>query len=697
MSAPPITQEGANNRPSHRNGSRDISASTEEPQFSSLYAERTEQTVLEELRRIKAQLKELSLRLPAAPELDEYECLDMRYMLRLASDEELVARLGVEGIRDALHKLGGPYLQIKSIRYIPKPSSPVLGSDGRTISDRCASLLMIVGSYQAEYEIRNSSSRISEAISFSSNCFMLQRKYQVQVEDFDKDENRGTFPHWTTFFRHYTQQSDIQVRVSFHRFLIETTSLQTALLICRMSIKIRFTTFKAIPFPQQGTPMFCYKCNTPGHFKEVCGYGQFRCGRCSGQHSTASCQSGDKLRCCNCMGPHAAWDHRCTDKGSQREHSKASYHRKVGPFWARWVNSEDPSSASKKQANPGPETSEQEPQKRQRVSETTLTSTTPSTTSVAKKQAAPKNPRGRPPNSARVCKDPRQTSILQFHTPVTASTATVSKQTTNEPRSGTPDTLGDTGMVDTESGDSSEEDMSMMDTDAASSHESAVAQGHHGNGDPGAESQPTARTDMDVADSTMADSQGSAESQVPVSGSGSGTANAEKKKKKKKNWWNGRKKTGKKAALARDETHERAEGSEGTKPQEKSTSEAKVLKDQTHCPGNNNNNNNNNMKKKTKEGKSKNKNDAKRQGGGAATSQGNKTGCNGELDASLDSSNGAKEVAQGTLTPGGKTGPGKGKGKGKGNGKGKARKGAKSPEKDVDMDIDTATAICSLL
>ena len=149
-------------------------------------------------------MKELNLRLPAPPELDEYECLDMRYMLRLASDEDLVAKLGVEGIRDALHKLGVPYLHIKSIRYIPKPSSPVLGSDGQMISDRCASLLMIVGSYQAEYEIRKSSSRISETIQFSPNCFMLQRRYQVHVEDFEKDQNRGTFPDWTTFFRHYT-------------------------------------------------------------------------------------------------------------------------------------------------------------------------------------------------------------------------------------------------------------------------------------------------------------------------------------------------------------------------------------------------------------------------------------------------------------------------------------------------------------
>ncbi|KAM6512129.1 hypothetical protein FSOLCH5_009847 [Fusarium solani] len=84
--------------------------------------------------------------------------------------------------------------------------------------------------------------------------------------------------------------------------------------------------------------------------------------------------------------------------------------------------------------------------------------------------------------------------------------------------------------------------MSMMDTDAAASHESAVAQGHHGNGGPVAESQPTTDTDMDMADYMMADSQGSAEFRVPVSGSGSGTANAEKKKKKKKeNWWNRRK------------------------------------------------------------------------------------------------------------------------------------------------------------
>ncbi|RSL84997.1 hypothetical protein CEP52_016281 [Fusarium oligoseptatum] len=549
MSAPPTAQGAANDQP--------CSTYTEQPQFSNGYLERVLATLLEEVRMLKAAVKELGLRLPAAVELEEYEFVDMRYMLKLDSDAELVNKLGTQGLVEALHKLGGPYLQIKSIRYIPKSGGSIPGPDGETISERTASLLIIVETYQAEDEIRNSSSKIGETIGFSANCYVLERIYQVQVEGYEKDRDRGVFPDWTTFFRHYTQQPGIRVRVRFNRFLIETTSLQTALLICRMSIKIGTTTFKAIPFAHQGTPMFCYKCNTPGHFQEVCGFAQFRCGRCSGQHSTAS-----------------SWDPRCTDRRSQREHSKASYHRKVGPFWARWVNSQDPSSASKKQANKAPRTTEQEPQpqKRQKVSSTLAI--TPSS-STANKQAAPKNPPGRPSKFATASRDPRQQSILQYQVKVADSTATATKQSATEL---TPDTLGDTTMVETESDDSPE---GMMDTEAAASDESAAAQGHHGNGDPVAAVQPTMETDTDMADYTMTDSQGVAESQVPVSGSGSDTASAEKKKKKNQSW---AKKKGKKAASTKDEAQERAEGSGGTKSQEKTTSEVKVLKVKAHCP-----------------------------------------------------------------------------------------------------------------
>lgn len=246
MPGPPTTQRAANDEPSQRNGSRDIAASTEKPQFSSLFEQRMYQTVVDELRSLTAIVRELASRLPAPIEVDADEYLDIRFLLRTPSDEELVARLGVEGILDALRALRGPYLQIKSIRFIPKPSPPASGSEGPMMSDRCASLLIIVETYQAEYEIRNSSSQIKEAVPFSPNCVMLPRKYQVLIPDFDKDWDRGTFPDWTAFFKHYTRQDDIQVRVTFQRFLIETTSLETALLICRTSIKVGHTTFKAM-------------------------------------------------------------------------------------------------------------------------------------------------------------------------------------------------------------------------------------------------------------------------------------------------------------------------------------------------------------------------------------------------------------------------------------------------------------------
>ncbi|RSL52054.1 hypothetical protein CEP53_008210 [Fusarium sp. AF-6] len=497
MSAPPTAQEATNDQP--------CSTCTEQPQFSNRYLERVLAALLEEVRMLKAAVTELGLRLPAAVELEEYEFVDFRYMLKLDSDIKLVNRLGIHGILDALHKLGGCYLQIESIRYIPKSSSPILGPDGETISERTPSLVFVVKTYQAEYEIRNSSSKIDHLRTKAPRCSV------------------------TNVTRPVTSRKSV---------------------------------------------------DSPSSDADV------------------------------------AQD------------------------------------------------------------------------SIALPVAAPKNPPGRPSKFATASRDPRQQSILQYQVKVADSTATATKQSATEL---TPDTLGDTTMVETESDDSPE---GMMDTETAASDESAAAQGHHGNGDPVAAVQPTMETDTDMADYTMTDFQGVAESQVPVSGSGSDTASAEKKKKKNQSW---AKKKGKKAASTRDEAQEPAEGSGGTKSQEKTTSEVKVPKDQAHCSENNNENKN--VKKKTKEGKGKgkgkgkNKDDAKQQGAGPATSQGNNTGCNGKPGANVDSSNGAKEVAQGTLAPSGKTGPQKGKRKGKGRGKGKgngkAHNSAKSSEKDVEMGSDT--------
>ncbi|KAJ4312503.1 hypothetical protein N0V84_009907 [Fusarium piperis] len=512
MSAPPGVPSG--------NGCRCNSAPVEEAaEFSILHEQRTLQLLLDSVRRLEARVADLSLRLPAPLELDEDEVLDIRYLLRLESDDELVKIRGLHGILEELHKLGDPFTHIQSIRHIPKPSGQSLGPDGQRMSERLSSLVMMVDSHEAEKEIRAQSSCISESVGFSANCYVLRRRYQVHVEGFEKDQSRGDFSDWTTFFKHHTGQSNIQVRVRFNRFLIETTCLDTALLICRTSVKIEDATFKAI------------------------------------------------------------------DKRSQREHQKASYHRKMGTFWSRWVNNQNPSSASNKQNNPRTtDTIDQEPQKRQKVSptsDTTPTSTascaantsnstvtpgptiapdsnnkppnkapvsiTPSS-NTAKQQTAPKK-RGRPPKSKTECNDPRQTSILQFQIPVTASATPASKLVANEPLSSTPETL---------------EDVSMVDTELAASQESAMA-------------QSTIDTDTDMTNAMISDSRVDAESQVQVSASDSDTTNSEKKTRK------GKKGTGKKATLAGNGGQERADGGGATKRHEE-TAAGETLKAHAQVP-----------------------------------------------------------------------------------------------------------------
>lgn len=238
MSTPPAVLSG--------NGCRCTSAPVQEAaEFSGLHEQRTLQALLDCIRRLEARVEELSLRLPAPPELDEDEVLDMRYMLRLGSDDELVNNRGVHGILEDLHRLGDAFTHIKSIRHIPRPSRQPLRPDGQIISPRYSSLVLIFDSHEAEDEVRKRSQLIGETIGFSANSFVLPRRYQVHVEGFEKDQNRGDFPNWDMFFRHHTKQPGIQVRIRPNGFLIETTCLKTALLICRMSVTVGNATFKA--------------------------------------------------------------------------------------------------------------------------------------------------------------------------------------------------------------------------------------------------------------------------------------------------------------------------------------------------------------------------------------------------------------------------------------------------------------------
>ncbi|SPJ79816.1 uncharacterized protein FTOL_08207 [Fusarium torulosum] len=109
----------------------------------------------------------------------------------------------------------------------------------------------------------------------------------------------------------------LRAKVSFKRVLLETSDLGDALKLdgSEKTIYGQLYTLRAIG--PQGTPLFCYNCGKPAHFKYQCTAYQ-RCSRCSGEHDTRECPVRDRAHfsCPNCGGPHAAWDTACTDRNS---------------------------------------------------------------------------------------------------------------------------------------------------------------------------------------------------------------------------------------------------------------------------------------------------------------------------------------------------------------------------------------------
>ncbi|KAM5347430.1 hypothetical protein ACJ41O_010435 [Fusarium nematophilum] len=441
--------------------------------------------------KLGARVEEVVERLPPAPgELEEDEVLDIKYILHGRDDDDKVNKLGTHGILTKLHQQGGCWKSILTVRHIPPRQVQSAGPEGQERRSRPSCLLLTVKTHEAEDEIRRKETTIGKVIELSPNCYALPRRYVAHVENFDANFPMGEFQDWTHFFRHYTGFPDIRVKVAFTRFLIETSSRRTAVWLCRNPLKIGETMFKVIPFAPQGIPMFCYACNRPGHFQEVCGFGGFRCGFCSGDHPTTKCQIRDRLRCCNCQDEHAAWDHRCKDRRSQQEHSKASLHRKRGPFWKHLVY-EDKSTAAKRRADPEQTPDSPGERSRKRTKEDATSTATPTgiapasgTTAAPSTQPtpAPKKKRGRPPKpkpgsdepsqfpstpspdtvqgqttinkplgKLRKPKissdDPRQTSILQYHCKKPPSAFAASKPAVGESAPSAPDTLLDTEMA----------------------------------------------------------------------------------------------------------------------------------------------------------------------------------------------------------------------------------------------------------
>ncbi|KAH7251080.1 hypothetical protein BKA59DRAFT_509186 [Fusarium tricinctum] len=198
---------------------------------------------------------------------------------------------------------------------------------------------------------------------------------------------------------------------SLLKVCLRFSNLETALKLdgSKQSVYGQPYTMKAVG--PQGTPLFCFNCGKPAHFKYQCTTHR-RCGRCSADHDTRECTVRDRADyCCpNCDGHHAAWDTACNNRNSQLQHDLSRHHRKIGPDWAR-VNRLQPNNANSSQAQPSvaSENSATVPSTSQASSSAASSSASPSQATLKrgrgrprkgpKAEAVPQQPVGTPPAS----------------------------------------------------------------------------------------------------------------------------------------------------------------------------------------------------------------------------------------------------------------------------------------------------------
>ncbi|KAF9773367.1 hypothetical protein IL306_008839 [Fusarium sp. DS 682] len=124
----------------------------------------------------------------------------------------------------------------------------------------------------------------------------------------------------------------INVQVSYDRMLIKTTVFEDVSKLCLTGVILNGHYYEIKPFCVQGSPLFCFTCWKPSHFKDDCSVKEIVCGRCSGNHDSRGCTA--PFRCCNCHGSHPAWSIECTSIPSKNEHRNSAWYRRLSPHWA---------------------------------------------------------------------------------------------------------------------------------------------------------------------------------------------------------------------------------------------------------------------------------------------------------------------------------------------------------------------------
>ncbi|KAG5761414.1 hypothetical protein H9Q72_010468 [Fusarium xylarioides] len=185
---------------------------------------------------IKTQLQELLSRTPSFPdELLPGDNPTLRYILAEDSDVRLIEDEGLTNskICERLRKLPGSHWQDISAATLLKPKVANRNSNLRPC------ILIDVKSWESDDAIRRQSAAIGKEFGFSTNCWLIEPRYTVEVRDIATD----LFIKKNYSLKQIARQMRfgelaVTTRVSYNRLLLDTSDLSVALHFSRTPITI---------------------------------------------------------------------------------------------------------------------------------------------------------------------------------------------------------------------------------------------------------------------------------------------------------------------------------------------------------------------------------------------------------------------------------------------------------------------------
>ncbi|KAJ4253397.1 hypothetical protein NW762_010554 [Fusarium torreyae] len=278
---------------------------------------------------INDKLEELECRIPVIPnQPGEDDRASMKFILKTPEDVRSASTTATNLMLEKFRKLGRHWNNITEVRF----------SDPRSIdpsSTKLPCIILTIKTWESEGEIHKQAGEISRVLNLSTQCYPLPRLYHAHVRGACITPFMKNPKNMATFVKDILPGvAGVTAKVSFNRLLLRTQSHSTAVFLCRMPLYIDKVPHDVVPFCPQGIPVFCHNCWGASHYHEACTIPEVWCGHCSNNHPTKDCPSPDSPKCCNCEKSHPAWDHRCTNKRSKREHDTSAYYRTAKPYWA---------------------------------------------------------------------------------------------------------------------------------------------------------------------------------------------------------------------------------------------------------------------------------------------------------------------------------------------------------------------------